>query len=224
MAAHTERLAVLGRVRAAFGARNDVVRLQPPRRAAAEAGAVAADDGEGQLPPFGRRVGVAPEGEIAPKSRQGRRDVPIPAVLRDHLLELRMNGTGDGHVFASNRQVRVQAERAGERWTDAGLERLILHDARHTYASLMIAAGVNAKALSTFMGHANIGITLDLYGHLMPGSEAEAATPTSRVRSEARLPPTLPLTPWRPRRRAMRRPCTTSRSRPVVERDLALAW
>ena len=39
----------------------------------------------------------------------------------------------------------------------------------------MIAAGVNVKALSTFMGHANIGITLDLYGHLLPGSEAEAA-------------------------------------------------
>ena len=39
----------------------------------------------------------------------------------------------------------------------------------------MIAAGVNAKALSTFMGHANIAIALDLYGHLMPGSEAEAA-------------------------------------------------
>ena len=39
----------------------------------------------------------------------------------------------------------------------------------------MIAAGVNAKALSTYMGHSNIAITLDLYGHLMPGSEAEAA-------------------------------------------------
>jgi hypothetical protein len=39
----------------------------------------------------------------------------------------------------------------------------------------MIAAGVNAKALSTFMGHANISITLDRYGHLMPGSEEQAA-------------------------------------------------
>jgi hypothetical protein len=39
----------------------------------------------------------------------------------------------------------------------------------------MIAAGVNAKALQTFMGHANISITLDRYGHLMPGSEAEGA-------------------------------------------------
>jgi integrase len=32
------------------------------------------------------------------------------------------------------------------------------------------------QTLSTFMGHANIGITLDLYGHLMPGSQPEAAT------------------------------------------------
>lgn len=35
-------------------------------------------------------------------------------------------------------------------------------------------SGVNAKALSTFMGHANIAITLDLYGHLMPGSQGQA--------------------------------------------------
>ena len=134
--------------------------------------------------------------------------MPIPAVLRDHLVEHRMRGTGDGRVFASDRQVRAQAERARR---SAGPTRassaLTLHDARHTYASLMIAAGVNAKALSTFMGHANIAITLDLYGHLMPGSEAEAAicsTPTSRARSEAQLPLHFPA-PSRPRRRAMRR-------------------
>jgi hypothetical protein len=34
---------------------------------------------------------------------------------------------------------------------------------------------VNAKALRTFMGHSNITTTLDTYGHLMPGSEDEAA-------------------------------------------------
>ena len=39
----------------------------------------------------------------------------------------------------------------------------------------MIAAGVNAKALSEYTGHTNIGITLDLYGHLIPGNEDEAA-------------------------------------------------
>jgi integrase len=39
----------------------------------------------------------------------------------------------------------------------------------------MVAAGVNAKALSTYMGHANISIMLDRYGHVMPGNEEEAA-------------------------------------------------
>lgn len=38
----------------------------------------------------------------------------------------------------------------------------------------MIAAGVNVKALSEFVGHASITITLDRYGHLLPGSIAEA--------------------------------------------------
>ena len=114
------------------------------------------------------------EGEIEPKSRKGRRKVPIPAVLRDHLdaLELR----SDGQLFGSPHWVGRANERARERWGTAGLPVLTLHEARHTYASLMIHAGVNAKALSTFMGHANIGITLDLYGHMFPGSEDEAAT------------------------------------------------
>ena len=40
----------------------------------------------------------------------------------------------------------------------------------------MIAAGVNTKALSTYMGHASLTITLDRYGHLLPGNEHEAAT------------------------------------------------
>ena len=39
----------------------------------------------------------------------------------------------------------------------------------------MIAAGVNAKALSTHMGHASVTITYDRYGHLMPGNEEAAA-------------------------------------------------
>ena len=40
----------------------------------------------------------------------------------------------------------------------------------------MIAAGINTKALSTYMGHASITITLDRYGHLLPGNEHQAAT------------------------------------------------
>lgn len=39
----------------------------------------------------------------------------------------------------------------------------------------MISASVNAKALSGYMGHSSITVTLDRYGHLMPGNEDEAA-------------------------------------------------
>nr|MBA3262665.1 site-specific integrase [Thermoleophilaceae bacterium] len=114
------------------------------------------------------------EGEIEPKSRHGRRRVPIPAVLRDYLVERRMASEGT-YVFGGANRARKMAERGTAAMAQAGIEPLAIHDARHTYASLMIAAGVNAKALSEFMGHATISITFDLYGHLMPGSHDEAA-------------------------------------------------
>ncbi|MEZ5078274.1 MAG: site-specific integrase [Solirubrobacterales bacterium] len=86
---------------------------------------------------------------------------------------------GSDRIFGSTASRPFAGERLSERadkaWGAAGLDRITLHECRHTFASSMIAAGVNAKALSTFMGHANISITLDRYGHLMPGSGAEAA-------------------------------------------------
>jgi integrase len=39
----------------------------------------------------------------------------------------------------------------------------------------MVAAGVNAKALSTYMGHSSVTITYDRYGHLFSGNEEQAA-------------------------------------------------
>jgi len=67
------------------------------------------------------------------------------------------------------------AGRASRRWLLASLDPITLHEARHTFASLMIAAGVNAQALTKYMGHASVTITYDRYGHLMPGNEEEAA-------------------------------------------------
>jgi integrase len=122
------------------------------------------------------------DGQIPLKSNAGRRKVPIPAVLRQFLstrfAESGYSGADRlfGFVSATNPfdpgRLTKRADRA---WATVGLERITLHECRHTFASLMIAAGVNPKALQSFMGHANISITLDRYGHLMPGSEAEAA-------------------------------------------------
>jgi integrase len=121
----------------------------------------------------------AREGLIAPKSRAGTRTVPIPSVLSAHLARDRLAHGASGLFFGRTPERPFQPtsvmNRARRAWKAAGLEPVTLHECRHTFASLMIAAGVNAKALSTYMGHATISITLDRYGHLMPGNEAEAA-------------------------------------------------
>lgn len=121
-------------------------------------------------------------GSIAPKTRTSQRSTPIPSVLRGLLLLWREQraGANDELLFASSDRKPFHAaslyRRADRAWGRAALDdRLRLHQARHTYASFMIAAGVNAKALSVFMGHSSIKVTFDLYGHLMPGTEAEAA-------------------------------------------------
>ena len=109
------------------------------------------------------------------------RRVPVATALREILVAelLRTGRRGDQLVFGRTAgtpfsPTRLTA-RADKAWKDADLERITLHECRHTFASMAIAAGVNAKALSSYMGHASIQITFDRYGHLMPGNEDEAA-------------------------------------------------
>lgn len=129
-----------------------------------------------------RRSWDAREGPITPKSEAGKRKVPMPEALREHLEGHRAHTPAtapDALVFGRSATKPFHSDtptqRARRAWKAAELEPLTLHDCRHTYASLMIDAGANAKALSTYMGHANIAITMDRYGHLMDGNEAEAA-------------------------------------------------
>jgi len=131
---------------------------------------------------------------IAPKSRAGRRMVPVPAVLRKLIAAHRLLSVGEGYVFGSSLLTPFTAtavhRRARLRWSKVEPKRLTpigLHEARHTFASMAIAAGVNAKALTTYMGHSSIQVTYDRYGHMMPGNEQEAAglLDTYLERSEA---------------------------------------
>jgi integrase len=116
--------------------------------------------------------------DIEPKSRAGRRNVPIVGALRDILVAHKVNQDRPaGLVFGGSAPFQPSNvwRRAQRAWRLAGLQPIGLHEARHTFASILIAAGVNAKAITTYMGHASIQTTYDLYGKLMPGSEAEAA-------------------------------------------------
>jgi integrase len=134
--------------------------------------------------------------EIEPKSRAGQRTIPIVGALRDVLVEHKARQERDsGLVFGSSAETPFQPSnlwrRAQRAWKRAGLEPIGLHEARHTFASVLIAAGVNAKAITTYMGHASIQTTYDLYGKLMPGSESEAAALVdaylARADTQARL-------------------------------------
>jgi integrase len=50
-----------------------------------------------------------------------------------------------------------------------------LHDLRHTHATLALKAGVHPKVVSERLGHATVGITLDLYSHVAPSLAKDAA-------------------------------------------------
>lgn len=133
-----------------------------------------------------------------PKSHAGTRTVPMAAALRaalaPHRLAAPVDTTPDALVFPgrggrpmapntiTNRATKAwkaenaaRAERAADGESPELLTPIGLHECRHTFASLMIAADVNMKQLSTWMGHATIVITMDRYGHLMPGAEADGA-------------------------------------------------
>lgn len=59
----------------------------------------------------------------------------------------------------------------------AGLPSIRFHDLRHTCATLLLAKGVHPKLVQALLGHASIGITMDLYSHWAPamGDQAAAA-------------------------------------------------
>jgi integrase len=132
--------------------------------------------------------------ENDPKSRAGRRSIGICAELREHLAQhrARAGARPRGYVFCRSAVAGVyrpgtasqpfSADTHGKRTTKAaiaaGLAPFTLHDGRHTFASLMIAAMVkanewNPKALQAILGHESIQQTYDRYGHLWPGTEQQ---------------------------------------------------
>jgi integrase len=55
------------------------------------------------------------------------------------------------------------------------LPRVRFHDLRHAHATHLLASGVHPKVASERLGHSKVGITLDLYSHVLPGMQADAA-------------------------------------------------
>lgn len=52
---------------------------------------------------------------------------------------------------------------------------ITFHDLRHTHVAMMIKQGVHMKVISERLGHSSISVTMDIYGHLLPNMQSEAA-------------------------------------------------
>lgn len=63
----------------------------------------------------------------------------------------------------------------------AGLPKLRVHDLRHSHATAALAAGVPAKVVSERLGHSNVAITLNVYSHVLPSLQDEAAVRVARL-------------------------------------------
>lgn len=112
--------------------------------------------------------------DVTPKSGFGR-EIPIPELLRAPLRErIESLGPGpDGLLFPSPEGQPLRYNNWRNRVFDkaakaAGLTGVTPHALRHSYASLAIQAGANVKTIQQALGHADIRLTLDTYGHLYP--------------------------------------------------------
>ncbi len=133
-----------------------------------------------------RRAWDALEGEIDPKSYNSVRVVPISdplmtvlmAYLADHdNREFAFPGFGRWKGGYGPFSADALLKRSRKTWRNSGLAPIGLHEARHTYASTMIQAGVPLPKVSRYMGHSSISVTERVYFHLLPKAhEADLAT------------------------------------------------
>lgn len=138
---------------------------------------------------------------LPPKTRAGRRSVVVPGLvaeaLTDHLALFAEPGP-DGLLFPAPGGGFIRPENFRSRaWLPAvkaaGLSPLRLHDLRHTCASLAIAAGADVKVLQRMLGHSSAALTLDRYGHLMPGQARSVAERLDEMARRAVLVPSAPV-------------------------------
>ena len=62
-----------------------------------------------------------------------------------------------------------------------GLEKIRLHDLRHSNATALIQAGVNPRVVQQRLGHSDVNITLNTYTHVLPEMDVDAAAKLDQI-------------------------------------------
>jgi integrase len=135
------------------------------------------------------------EGEIDPKTEKGKRNTVIigllETLLREHLERTGRSGrdlvfgrradsafnpnTAYNHARKAWARAREIEDEDGVIPEHERIRRIGLHECRHTAVSHMLDANISIDKVSKFIGHSSITVTIDRYGHLLPGGEEEAA-------------------------------------------------
>ncbi|MCH7578255.1 MAG: site-specific integrase [Chloroflexi bacterium] len=131
-----------------------------------------------------------------PKTAAGRRTVSLSGsaveALRERRLaqnkeRLRAETWEDLDLVFSNRRgnpIDKANLLRGSFWPlleRAGLPHMRFHDLRHSCASLLLAEGVHPKVVQEMLGHSSISVTLDIYSHVLPSMQADAAEKMDRL-------------------------------------------
>lgn len=116
----------------------------------------------------------------APKTRESVRTVPLPAFISSMLTDYKRLTVYTGpelFQITSSAAARLLARHAKQ----AGLERIRIHDLRHSHASMLIQAGVPAIAIAERLGHKNAQTTLRVYAHLYESTKDEVVSVLEKI-------------------------------------------
>ena len=124
-----------------------------------------------------------------PKSGRARTvalSATVVAELKAHriqqaqeLLRVGKRLSDDDFVVTQADGSPLQPHSLGQEWvrflSSSSLPRIRFHDLRHAHATHLLASGVHPKVASERLGHSKVGITLDLYSHVLPNMQTDAA-------------------------------------------------
>jgi integrase len=136
------------------------------------------------LVPLGAEVIVS-----EPKTARGRRRIALDPLtieaLRDHAAlqadeQTRCESWSEtGYIFTTEDGQPLDPHRISKAFERhlraAALPRIPLHGLRHTYATLALSSSVNPRIVSGRLGHSTVALTLDIYSHVLPQADQEAA-------------------------------------------------
>jgi integrase len=113
--------------------------------------------------------GVTDFYEGAPKTKAGRRTLRLPDIVIESLR---------AHS-ARQLEARLKARTVWQDRFQQALKAAILppmrwHELRHSAASILLSIGVPIKVVQEILGHANVNVTLSVYGHVLPGLQEKA--------------------------------------------------